>query len=209
MKAWGCGNSDTLWNNSEYRASKSTTSFVIGCWLGFGLAYFPLAPFSILFLMDECRRGTSGAWFPIGTGVGGALTWVCELMRWGGSGGADESETSALRSRLLILFDDPELGNFRGADRHCSIIERFKAFVDFAWLLVKFVPGKRLGTGGGGGLFVGLCAAGFWIGDGFIASWIFCWLLEFIRIVPKWLSDVKGPEGERAVGGDLKNNLNF
>lgn len=173
-------------------------------WLGFGLENFPLAPFSILFLIDEWRRGTSGgAWlFARITGVGGARTWLWELNRCGGNGGADES----VASMLLMLFDDPELGKRRGAERFCSLLDRFKAFVDLAWLLVRLVPGWRLGTGGGGGLLVGLCALGFCIGAcKFNASWIFCWLIEFMRIVPKWLSELKGPEGDIATGGDLKS----
>lgn len=205
MKGLGAGNSDTLWNKSEYRASRSTTSRVMG-WLGFGLWYFPLAPFSILFLIDEWRRGTSGGGglFTTGTGVGGALCCDCELNRCGGNGGASTASMLLLRSMLLMLLEDPELGKRRG-----SLAERFKALVDFAWLFVRFVPGWRLGTGGGGGLFVGLCALGFWTcACEFRASWIFWWLLAFIRIVPKWLSELKGPDGVKATGGDLKYCFN-
>lgn len=133
MKARGAGNSDTLWKSREYLDSKSTTSFV----LEFDVGYFTLAPFSILFLIDECLRGTSGgaelSATVGGAGVGGALTCDCEPTRCGGNGGADESETSRLFSMLLMLFEEPELGNLgRDTDRLCSIDERFKAFVDFA-----------------------------------------------------------------------------
>lgn len=101
-------------------------------------------PFS-LFRIEECRLGTSGGTTEL-VGVACCADGAREVTRWGGKGGASTAS--------LILFEDPEFGIRRGAFKFCSFEVLLRAVVDFACVCIVFK--LRLGTGGGGGLFVGL-----------------------------------------------------
>lgn len=119
--------------------------------------------------MDECLCGTTGGGAfgfnvtPL-LGIGCAkriCTDVCDAIRCGGNGGADESNGSIEMfvkdiSILLMLLELPTFCiRFVPFDPNDSFNDVFKAVVDLACAkLDKFDP-CRLGTGGGGGLFGG------------------------------------------------------